>query len=391
MISYSDAIKIIENQSVNLKDFLLPINDCLGYTLSRDIYSPIDFPPFSQSAMDGYAIKFSDIKSFKVVAESKAGKANNINLNAGEAIRIFTGAYVSSGVDAIVIQEKVTLFKKNIIIDEIPRKNQNIRFKGEQIKKGDLILSKGSIINPASIGYILSLGINKLPVYKKPSVAIIVSGDELVSVGVNLDEGKIYESNSSMIKACLYKEGIMDIKIVKVKDNLDQTVKTIQNQIKNSDVVIVSGGISVGDYDFVRDAMKKNDVKEVFYKVNQKPGKPIWFGRKKNKIIFALPGNPGSTLTCFYIYVLPILRKIQGRKCIHLDKIRLKIDQNLENNFKKTLFLKGRVNFENVLSLKAQSSAKLSSFSLCDTLIYIPEKKGKISKNDKVDCFLLPK
>ena len=236
----------------------------------------------------------------------------------------------------------------------------------------------------------MSLGINDIYVSKKPSISIIVTGDELVSNGKQIELGQIYESNSVMIKNCLIKEGINNLKIFKTKDNLELISKRIKKEITKSDIIILSGGISVGDYDFVRKALKQNKIKQIFYKVKQKPGKPIWFGKKNSQFAIALPGNPGSTLTCLFLYLLPLIKKIQGANSIHLNKVRLMINQDFSNHTEKQIFLKGKVSNEKVHVLSNQSSAKLSSFSICDALICIPENSNKILKNQKVDCILLP-
>jgi len=390
VISYHEATKLIESLSINIRETLVPIKNSIGFYLSRDLFSPMDSPSFNQSAMDGYAIKFSKSKNYTVVGKSKAGLAKKYNIKPGEALRVYTGAYISEDIDCVVMQEKVSLSNGTIKLNENPKKNQNIRFKGEQIKKGDLILKKGSKINLGSIGYIMSLGINDIYVSKKPSISIIVTGDELVSNGKQIELGQIYESNSVMIKNCLIKEGINNVKIFKTKDNLELISKRIKREITKSDIIILSGGISVGDYDFVRNALKQNKIKQIFYKVKQKPGKPIWFGKKNSQFAIALPGNPGSTLTCLFLYVLPLIKKIQGANSIHLNKVKLMINQDYSNNTEKQIFLKGKVSNEKVYILSNQSSAKLSSFSICDTLICIPENSNKILKNQKVDCILLP-
>jgi len=390
VISYHEATKLIESLSINIRETLMPIKNSIGFYLSRDLFSPMDSPSFNQSAMDGYAIKFSKSKNYTVVGESKAGLAKKYNIKSGEALRVFTGAYISEDIDCVVMQEKVSLSNRTIKLNENPKKNQNIRFKGEQIKKGDLILKKGSKINLGSIGYIMSLGISDIYVSKKPSISIIITGDELVSNGKQIELGQIYESNSVMIKNCLIKEGINNLKIFKTKDNLELISKRIKKEITKSDIIILSGGISVGDYDFVRKALKQNKIKQIFYKVKQKPGKPIWFGKKNSQFAIALPGNPGSTLTCLFLYLLPLIKKIQGANSIHLNKVRLMINQDFSNHTEKQIFLKGKVSNEKVHVLSNQSSAKLSSFSICDALICIPENSNKILKNQKVDCILLP-
>ena len=390
MISYTKAIEIIENQKLKGNKCFLNLKDCLDKITSENIFSPIDSPPFSQSAMDGYAIKFGKSDKYKIVGESKAGIAHDLKIMEGEAIRIFTGAFISDEADCVIMQEYVKKKGNEIQILKKPLINQNIRFKGEQVKKGELVLQKGIKVNPAIIGYLGSLGLKKISVFNNPKISIIITGDELVNNSSDLKKGQIYESNSQMLLAALSKEGITNVGVYKINDDLVAITNSIKNIILSSDLIILSGGISVGDYDYVKEALNLNNVNELFYKVNQKPGKPLWFGKKGNKFVLALPGNPGSSLTCFYIYFLPILRKFLNKNNIHLKKTDAILDSEIINNSGKTLFLKGILKNNKVSLLSGQSSAKLVGYSKSNVLIYVPEKTKKISVNNKVQCFIIP-
>ena len=245
-------------------------------------------------------------------------------------------------------------------------------------------MDANTVITAAAIGYLSSLGITKIKVYEKPKVAILVTGNELVSAGKKLPKGKIYESNSVMLEAALKTIGIKKTAVFKVKDSLKKTKIVIESCLENYDVLLVSGGISVGDYDYVREALLKNSVTELFYKINQKPGKPLFFGRKENKIIFALPGNPASSLTCFYVYALPALKKMMGFEAIHLQEIKRKINTDFSNTSGKTLFLKALYDEEKVTVLESQSSAMLNTFSIANGLIVIPHDIAHVKVNEKV-------
>jgi molybdopterin molybdotransferase len=261
----------------------------------------------------------------------------------------------------------------------------NVRAKGEQIKKDELVLDKNTLITPAAIGFLACLGITEIVVFAKPKVAIVVTGNELVSAGKKLPKGKIYESNAVMLKSALSDLGIQKVKKIRVRDNFKDTKKVLKECLANFDVVLVSGGISVGDYDFVKEALLRNGVKELFYKINQKPGKPLFFGKKNQTIVFALPGNPASALTCFFVYVYPALKISMGFTSIHLPKIKRKINSSFENNSGKALFLKGFYDNETVTVLESQSSAMLNTFAIANSLIYLPFDAEKISKNQNVE------
>ncbi|WP_053978031.1 molybdopterin molybdotransferase MoeA [Mangrovimonas xylaniphaga] len=389
MISVSEALNILNGINIPHKSEICPLDEALGKVLFEDIFSPIDMPPFRQSAMDGYAIKWSNAKSYTLINESKAGDTLNHSLNDGEAVRIFTGALVPDDADTIVIQEHVTRNSDTITIDKLPEKSANIRPTGEQIKKGDLALEKGTCLNEAAIGYLASLGINEVTVYTSPKVAIVVTGNELRAPGTILRPGEIYESNAAMLSAALRKIDITNITKYKVEDTFEATVTTISKAITASDAVFVSGGISVGDYDFVREALLKNNVEEVFYKINQKPGKPLWFGQNKDTFVFALPGNPASALTCFYVYALPLLKKYMGFNNGALQRVQAKSKHNIKNPSGKTLFLKAHLKHDAVEVLQGQSSSMLHTFALSNALVCIPEHITEVSKGDSVECIKL--
>ena len=312
MIQVDQALAIVAANSSKMPVKKIKVAKALGYVLAETIYSPIDMPPFRQSAMDGYAFIHSDLTSLAVVGTSQAGDNSNSLLEKNEAIRIFTGAYIPDAADTVVMQEHVTVKGESITIDKVPAVTTNVRNKGEQIEKGAVVLEKNTVISAAAVGFLAGLGIVTVKVYSKPKVGIIVTGNELVAVGKKLPKGKIYESNAVMLAAALKSVGINKPVIFKVKDSLKATAKVIESCLTQFDVILISGGISVGDYDFVKEALVQNGVEELFYKINQKPGKPLFFGKKEDKLVFALPGNPASSLTCFYVYVLAALKKRLG-------------------------------------------------------------------------------
>ena len=384
MIQVEQALSIIENNSLNMPIRKIKVLKSLGYILSEAIYSPINMPPFRQSAMDGYAFSHSKLAEYDVISTSKAGDYSNIKLDNNQAIRIFTGAFVPDNLDTVVMQEHTSKNGDSIEITKIPVCFANVRNKGEQIKEHELVLQKNTLITPAAIGFLACLGITEITVYAKPKVAIVVTGNELVKPGKKLPKGKIYESNSVMLTSALKGIGIEKTKIFRVKDTLKATKKVLKNCLSDFDVVLVSGGISVGDYDFVKEALLANGVEELFYKINQKPGKPLFFGKKDETIVFALPGNPSSTLTSFYIYVLPALKKRMGFEAIHLPKIKRKINTDFTNTSGKSLFLKAFYEDEKVSVLDSQSSAMLNTFALANGLIYIPYDLENVEKNQEV-------
>lgn len=389
MITVQQALQIIDSTVVSLNIKKIKISKSLGFVLAEDILAPINMPSFRQSAMDGYAIIWSDKTEYTVTEESKAGDAKQITLQPLEAVRIFTGAKVPDNANTVVIQEHVTKQDNTITITKMPRQGANVRPIGEQVHKNDLVLKKGTLLNEAAIGFLAGLGIEKIEVYSTPKVSILVTGNELQQHGKPLKEGAIYESNSVMLKMALNRFGIKKIKIFKAKDTLKATKKAIEKALVFSDFLLISGGISVGDYDFVKEALNKNNVAELFYKINQKPGKPLWFGKKNKQFVFALPGNPASALTCFYVYVLPLLKKQSGFSNYHLPRIHAKINSELKNTTGKTLFLKAYCKDNNVAILPSQQSSMLNTFATSNVLITIPEHIELLAEKDKVTCINL--
>ncbi|TNE99261.1 MAG: molybdopterin molybdenumtransferase MoeA, partial [Bacteroidetes bacterium] len=304
MIPVKEALDRINTNCLPLEEIQLPIQEAVGYVLATDIEAHLDMPPFDQSAMDGYAANWNDtIEQYTVIGVIQAGDyADGISLSPGECARIYTGEMVPKGANTVIQQENV-IHEDNIIRITDGKAGLNIRPRGEQYKIGEKLISKGHILNPGSVGFIASNGFTHLTVTPKPRIKILVTGNELGERGNPLHPGQIYESNSVMLLAALKSFGF-DAETEKVEDDLNTLKIAVDRALETADMVLISGGISVGDYDFVRQALTENGVEEVFYKVRQKPGKPLYFGRKERKVVFGLPGNPSSALTSFYIYVL---------------------------------------------------------------------------------------
>lgn len=394
MISVEEAKSAILENSDLLTVQKLSIEKCFGYVLANDIFAPIHLPPFNQSAMDGYAFVFNDTFNntpIEIIGEVAAGKEVSFRLNAGQAVRIFTGAKVPDGADCVVMQEKVLVNGTRLVINDKGLKvGSNIRETGSQINIGSLALKKGTVLTPGAVGYISGMGISSVSVFRKPRVSIIVTGSELQKPGNRLEDGQIYESNSFALLSALNSIFIEPIHIESVSDNESEVFKVIEKAIKDSDIVLLSGGISVGDYDFVGKSLGKMNVENIFYKIKQKPGKPLYFGKKEKVLIFALPGNPAAVLSCFYNYVYPSLRKIQGFSSFFLKSLKLPISSNYHKKSGLSNFLKSRIENNSVIPLEGQESYILSSFAVADSMIYLNEESENIEKGDLVEVFLLP-
>lgn len=368
----------------------LPTEGALGYVLAQNVISPISMPPFRQSAMDGYALNLHEGDTYNVIGEIKAGDGEEPILSSGDAVRIFTGAKVPDSANAIAIQEKVQVSGTQLKLEAEVFKNANIRPIGEQVKEGSLALEANTSLNAAGIGFLASLGVTEVKVFKKPTIAIVVTGNELVPPGYPLETGKIYESNSAMLQSLLNKLGYPEISRYEVSDHYDKTVSILKEAISENDFTIISGGISVGDYDFVGKALSEIGVTEHFYKVFQKPGKPLYYGSLEGKQIYGLPGNPAATLTCFYNYVLLGLERYSGNANYQLNRTMARAKTSFESKGDRPQFLKAVYANGIVEILEGQNSSMLHTFSLANALVFKPENQSNLNANDLVEVLLLP-
>ena len=391
MISISDAISTVKKHGKPLlKKTIKKVEKAGGYILFEDILSPINMPPFRQSAMDGYALHLHDDLSYDLIGEIKAGDSNQPELKKGEAVRIFTGAPVPNSANAVMMQEKVKQDGNSITIEHHIPQELNIRPLGEQVRTGAIALKKGTRLTPAAIGYLISLGIAEVSVFKKPNIAIVTTGNELVEAGQDLSYGKIYESNSKMLLSALYNLKYYDVTLYRVEDDYTKTVETLNEAIKDNNLVLITGGISVGDYDFVGKALKALEVEELFYKVKQKPGKPLFFGKKNDTQIFALPGNPAAALSCFYVYVYITLQTFMNRNVLELPRVKATSISNFQKKGDRPQFLKAIYTHGEVEILEGQNSSMLQTFALSNALVYAPESVTQIKKGDTIETIQLP-
>ena len=396
MISPDEAWQLIASSTTKLKSQAKDLLQAQGSVLVSSVLAPLDLPMFNNSAMDGFAIRYADIAAgittFKVRGIVPAGKSEpHKSLKRAEAFKIFTGALIPAGADTIVIREHVREEPDQIFINEAPlTKGAHIRVKASQLKKGKTALMQGHVIGPASIGFLASLGISKVRVFAKPKITVIITGDELRLPGEKLQTGEIFESNSYALQSALLGCGIESNAVYRVKDTEKQVIAALKKALLKSDMVILTGGISAGDYDFVKTALPKTGVKSIFYKIAQKPGKPLFYGKKKNTSVFALPGNPASVLSCFYEYVYPAIRLMQGFTNPFVEKRKGALIQDYNKTYNFALFLKGRTEGLTIHILEGQGSDVLMSFALADCLVYFPPGKKMFTKGELVDVHLIP-
>lgn len=390
MISVEEAKKLVTENISPLNVVFKPLHQASGLILAEDINGLYDIPAFRQSSMDGYAIGLGDIgQALNLIGEMAAGTGNMLTLKSGEAIRIFTGAPVPEGADTVVMQEKTVKNGNHIsVVDDKLVLGANIRAVGSEIRAGAMAMRKGSFLTPAALAYLAGIGISAVKVFSVPRVAIILTGNELQEPGLPPAFGKVYESNSYSLSAALKNVGVTEIEILKAEDTLDKLTRVLNSALESNDVVLLTGGVSVGDYDFVIKAAENCHVEQIFHKVKQKPGKPLYFGKQNEKVIFGLPGNPSSVLSCYYNYVLPGLKKLSG-----METAEMEIKGELTHGYSKpkglTHFLKGNFADGKAIPLGAQESYRLSSFAQANCLIELDQEQEVFSAGEMVKVILI--
>ena len=336
-ISFSEALELCL-KNANPKDISenIYINEALNRILAKDITAKRNSPVFTNSAMDGFAFKHSPNKKLKVIKTIYAGdKYEDFEIKDDECVRIMTGARVPESLDTVIPIEKCEeVTDEYIIIPEI-KKGANVRLKGEEIKKGNVLIKKGETITPEIIAMLVSQGIVNIPVYTKLKIAILSTGNELKEPWESADEEEIYNVNSYSIQTLLAKFGFEGDIIGLIPDSLEKTVEYIKNLKNRYDVIITSGGISFGDADFLYEAFKQNGLKEFFHGIMVKPGRPTMAGIMDNTFVFAMPGNPLSAYINTFALAIPTLRKLSGADKYYFQTVYAKNKSDFKVNPKK--------------------------------------------------------
>ena len=388
-IAVQEAKEILKSLSLAGEKVQVPLQKSLGYWTAEPIHASMQVPSFNNSGMDGYAFAWEDGGDSRQLAQVvQAGAFPDFTLASGTAVRIFTGAPVPQGADTIVQQEWVRVEGDRVFFEtDKLQKGMNLRRAGSQCEQGQLILPEGSRITPGTLGLLASLGVEEVTVFAAPQVSIILTGDEVVEVGQALQPGQIYNANGPALLGYLSQLGISTVKVYKVKDDPNEVIRVIGEALASSDVLLLTGGISVGDFDFVKEGLAENGVETLFYKVKQKPGKPLLAGVKGSKLVFALPGNPASVLTCFMQYVKPSLGQWMGNPAAWEQARSYPLATNWEKQVKLTVFLKARLVAGEVEVLPGQESFNLLSFGSADGLIEIREDQQALKEGALVSFY----
>lgn len=393
MISVNQARSILSEYSERAEKTTVSLQNSCGRILAENLYSPIDVPSFDNSAMDGYAMEFDGQRNeWELDGVIPAGNTSEKKVSEGKAVRIFTGAKMPAGTDTVIQQELIERDDKSGVIsyhqDKI-NKGSNVRLQGSQCEKGELILEAGTLIAPGAVGLLASVGIAQVKVYTAPSVGFIITGDELKEVGTPLKKGEIYNSNGPMLQALLAETGIGQTVEYKATDDKEELQEKIDEALLKHDVLLLSGGISVGDYDFVKECLANAGVTELIYKIKQRPGKPFFAGKKDKKWIFALPGNPASVLSCFNQYVKPTLKFMMGYGEVWNPDRVLALEEDHSKKPGLTFFLKGLIEGDKLTILRGQQSFNLQAFSVANCLVELDEERELLPAGTPVKIYYL--
>jgi molybdopterin molybdotransferase len=377
----------------------LALQDCLGRVSAQDVYSPINVPGYDNSAMDGYAFKLQDLVEngqLKLVGKSFAGTPFSGSLNQGECIRIMTGAAIPEGADTVIMQENAVIINQEeqtyVSFSNQAKIGNAIRLAGEDIKKGNRVISKGKRICASDIGLLASLGYAQLTVFRQLRVAMFSTGDELMHPGEEYETHRIYDSNRPAVLAMLQKMNVDVIDLGVVKDNKEQLRALLLRADSDADCVITSGGVSVGEADFTKEVLAELGQID-FWKIAIKPGKPLAFGRLPNSVFFGLPGNPVSAFVTFHQIAADALRRMSG-ETVSSDLILSAIALSpLKKNPGRTDYQRGKCFVDGngqlvVESTGAQGSGVFSSFSDSNCYIILERQRGAVSAGETVKIHL---
>jgi len=408
MLSVQEAQEQILAHFFPLENVSIPLDQALGRILAETIHAQNDLPSFDNSSMDGFAVQASQVSeaspnhpiTLKVVADIPAGSAPRITLSVGQAARIMTGAPIPPGADAVVMVEETDFNQHapgeaapaSVKIYQAVKSGENLRKRGADIVAGQEILPKGHSLRPQDIGLLAMLGLVNVPVHRKPKVALISSGDELLPVGATLEPGKIHDSNTHTLAALAQNAGC-EVLLPGVAADRHEAVQALLDQAASlkPDVIISSAGVSVGAFDYVKSVVESAGTLS-FWKVNMRPGKPLAFGEYRGIPFFGLPGNPVSAFVGFLVFVQPALRRLSGSQTVDRLRVRVVLAEGVESDGRES-YLRAVVSRQNgIFSAKLtghQGSGNLFSLVQANALLIIPSGVKSCPPGSEAEALLL--
>jgi molybdopterin molybdotransferase len=400
LISLEEARSRVLQEALPLSVESRPTTEALGMVVAEDVIAPFSIPPFDNSAMDGFAVRARDTDRAKpndgvelVLAETiAAGEVATNRLERGQAIKIMTGAPIPANADAVVQSELTLEASGRVQIFERVRPGSNIRRAGEDVEAGSRALPAGSVLGPAEIGLLAGLGLARVSVHRRPRVAIVSTGSELVELDQPLGPGQIHNSNSYTLFALCRQLGVEPDVLGIVPDDYDAT-RAILSEGLERDVLLTSGGVSVGEFDFVKEVHRELGVEQRLWGVAMKPGKPMMFGVRGRTLVFGLPGNPASAMVSFELFVRPALLRLMGHRATTRPLYKAVVGEDLKNTDGRVHVVRVRAWREGktwrVSTTGSQSSARLRSMIGANGLIFVPGDPAGVVAGEEVDLLLL--
>ncbi len=406
MLSVDEAQKLILDHALTMGVERVSLMESGGRVLAEEVHARRDQPPWDNSAMDGYAVRWEDVKaaspkkpvSLKIVEEIPAGYLPKHTIKKGETARIMTGAPLPPGADTIVPQEETSANEDQKCVNILSpgEKGDYVRTKGMDVASGKHLMSPGTTLRPAHIGMLASMGKSLVTVYCKPKVAILATGNELADLDDVLSPEKILNSNSYAVAAQVLEAGAEPVLVGIAKDSpedLKNKLAEALSALGEKGVVVSSGGVSVGKYDFVKEVYQQLGIEIKFWKVAMKPGSPLAFGISGKKLVFGLPGNPVSSMVTFELFVRPTLRRMLGASLVHRPRMLATLTEAIQKAPEKSYFLRGWVEIQDrqytVRTTGLQDSNVLSSMMAANALIILPEGRTEFRPGEKVEVHLL--
>jgi molybdopterin molybdotransferase len=397
MISVRDAqVHILDRIAAKVSPEFLPLAAALGRVLADDVRAEMDVPPTDNSAVDGYAVASADIprsgtRALEVVGELAAGSVFAGTLRAGQALRIMTGAPMPDGAETVYPQEVVERRGSSVIVGSLVA-GANTRRRGEDVRAGDVVLPAGGVLRPQEIGVAASLGLAQLLVRRKPRVALLSTGDEVAEPGTDRKPGQIYDSNRFSLRGLVEGAGAIAVDDGIVPDEFAELHARLLRAAEHADVVLTSGGVSVGDYDLVKAVLQEIGEQQAggidFWQVAMQPGRPLAFGRIGSAHFFGLPGNPVASMLTFHLFVRPALWKLAGRRELFVQPFRATAVEPMgkkagRREFKRGILAYARDRWE-VRTTGPQGSGILSSMTAANCFVVIEEERGDVSAGEQV-------
>lgn len=401
MLTVEEALELVKCRCVPLAARRVPLGEAAGLRLAEDIASDIDSPPHDKAMMDGYAVRSADREpERRILEEIAAGAVPRFALTPGTASRIMTGAPLPEGADAIVQVEKTELVDATTVgLQQVdPPRGQNVLYRGSSMREGDIVVQRGAVVRAIEIAILAETGHGAVAVIPRPRMAVLPTGNELVAVTERPGPGQIRNSNGPMLVALGRRAGAETFDLEVARDAHEHLMQRIAEGLTH-DILVLSGGVSAGEFDLVPQVLEEQGVEQVLHKIALRPGKPLWFGIKRDEaanrtsLVFGLPGNPVSSLVCFELFVRPAIAALAGHGFVQLESVRAKLSHGYEHAGGRAACLPARLSLgcpENLVEiLPWQGSADLASLARANGLVRLPTEKRRLDAGAELEVLLI--